>query len=265
MDLINEWNAWEPGRAPFIFPKDRAVLESERAAERVLTLRSWSEAHSTSDFCAPIDSRLHLGLLPMPFIGDLRQASIYVLLLNPGVGPHDYYGEYEVPAYRRALNANLKQQIDAGSLPFIFLDPKHSWHGGFGWWHGKLAAVIERLSAALGVSFAAARAKLGTELASLELLPYHSAKFRDHRWLQSLPSVELARSFVKQVVVPRVQRGEATVIVTRQTALWGLPPHPGVVEYTGGQARAAHLTPSSPGGRAILNQILSPTKLRSSS
>ena len=63
--------------------------------------------------------------------------------------------------------------------PFIFLDPHYSWHGGFLWWHGKLAQVIKTFADERGVSFASARATLAAELASIELLPYHSSKFRD--------------------------------------------------------------------------------------
>jgi hypothetical protein len=66
------------------------------------------------------------GLLPQPFIGDLRLASIYVLSLNPGLQPSDYYGEYAVPEYRNAFLANLKQQFHEKAPPFIFLDPHYS-------------------------------------------------------------------------------------------------------------------------------------------
>jgi hypothetical protein len=61
-----------------------------------VTLGGWLEAYRSLDYCASHDRRLHLGLLPQPFFGDLRRASIYVLLLNPGLGPDDYYDEYEV-------------------------------------------------------------------------------------------------------------------------------------------------------------------------
>ncbi len=107
---------------------------------------------------------------------------------------------------------------------------------------------------AWGVSFAAARTSLGSTLASIELLPYHSKAFKDTGgWLRNLRSVELARTFVAEFVLPRVQRGEATVIVTRKVAAWSLLEHPGVIHYLGAQTRAAHLTPDSPGGRAILH------------
>jgi hypothetical protein len=223
----------------------------------VVTYRSWREASGAADFCAPGDSRLHLGLLPQPFLGDVRRATIYTLLLNPGLGPDDYYGEYEVPEYRAALLANLKQTSrGASAIPFLFLYPQFAWHGGFDWWHGKLAKVIERLASARRVSFSEARRHLASVIASIELVPYHSAAFKNTGGLiRKLRSVDLARRFVADFVLPRVQSGEAIVIVTRKVKAWNLPEHPGVVTYSAAQARAAHLTPDSPGGKAILRHL----------
>ena len=235
---------------------DRAVLTSQRSAHALVTITSWSEAHAAEDFGAPNDKRLHLGLLPQPFCGDLRTASVYVLLLNPGLGPSDYYGEYEVVEYRRGLLATLKQRFPEDSIPFLFLDPQFSWHGGFGWWHGKLAGVIGNLAAMWSVSFAEARARLSRELASIELFPYHSGAFRDAGgWIRHLHSVALARAFVRDVVIPRVEQGEAIAIVTRQAKVWDLPEHRRIVRYGPTEARAAHLSPGSRGGQAILSHL----------
>lgn len=257
MDLLREWADWRPDRPPFVLKPDRAVLNSVQSSQAVVTYRSWPEAHCASDFCVPKDRRLHLGLLPQPFFGNLRRASIYVLLLNPGLGPHDYYGEYEVAEYRRALLANLKQQFEVGSPSFLFLDPRYSWHGGFTWWHGKLSGVIECLADTWSVSFGVARARLARQLASIELVPYHSPSFRDGGgWIRRLHSVALARAFVRDVVIPRVRRGKAIVIVTRQAKVWNLPGNSRIVRYSGQQARAAHLSPDSPGGKAILNHLI---------
>jgi len=255
MNLLETWANWEPGSPPFALDADREVLHSRRSLKAVVTHCDWQEAHCAPDFCAPGDTRLHLGLLPQPFFGDVRRASIYILLLNPGLGPQDYYGEYRIPEYRQALLANLKQQF-AGVAPFLFLDPQFAWHGGFDWWHGRLAKLMMRLASAWRVSFADARARLASVIASIELLPYHSAAFKDGgRWLQNLTSVELARAFVTEFVLPRVRSGDAIAIVTRKVAVWGLPEQAGVVTYTAAQARAAHLTPDSPGGSAILEHL----------
>jgi hypothetical protein len=256
MSLLRAWANWTASTPPFVLDDDAEVLNSERSRRAVVVHRGWRKVIQTPDFCAPHDRRLHLGLLPHPFCGDVRRASIYVLLLNPGVGPSDYYGEYRNREYRTAVLANLKQRPARGVMPFLFLDPRFAWHGGFGWWHGKLARVIDRMASARRVSFAEARHHLGSVLASVELLPYHSPGFRDAGgWLRRLPSVALARAFVEEFVLPRVQRGEAIVIVTRKVAEWGLTEQPGVIAYTGAQARPAHLTPESPGGQAILKHL----------
>jgi hypothetical protein len=242
--------------APFALDRDLHLLGSERGSRSVVVHRSWREAWQAGDFCSSSDTRLHLGLLPQPFFGDVRRASIYILLLNPGLGPSDYYGEYEVPEYRATLAANLKQKLGKGATPFLFLDPRFAWHGGFNWWNGKLAQVIARLASAQGVSLADARSQMASVLASIELLPYHSSSFRDGGgWLRNLQSVDLARRFVAEFVLPRVRRSEAIVIVTRKVAEWKLPEQPGVVTYDAGEARGAHLTPESRGGRAILRRL----------
>ena len=256
MDLLEAWASWESDAPPLVLDDDLRVLQRPRSRWALVNHSGWQDAVVQPDFCAPNDTRLHLGLLPQPFIGDVRNASVYVLLLNPGLAPSDYYGEYEVQEYRAALSANLKQRSSDGAIPFLFLDPRFAWHGGFTWWHGKLAKVIAQLSIAWDVSFAEARARLGSALASIELIPYHSAAFRDQGgWLKELHSVTLARAFVGDFVLPRVERGQAIVIVTRKVAVWDLPKHPGVVAYSPSQARAAHLTPESPGGTAILKHL----------
>jgi hypothetical protein len=256
LDLLREWAMWTPTEPPFILDADRAILGSARSTPCLVTFSSWADAYAADDFGRPGDKRLHLGLLPEPFCGNVLRASIYVLLLNPGKGNTDYYGEYEVPRYREALLATLKQEFKSVPIPFLFLDPQYAWHGGYDWWHGKLATVIEELSRRWRVSYASARARLGSELASIELVPYHSAGFADgDGWIRQIHSVALARAYVASVVVPRVQRGEAIAIVTRQTKVWNLPEHPGVIRYSDQEARAAHLSPNSRGGRALLHHL----------
>ena len=256
MDLLREWARWKRNSPPFVLKGDRTVFDTAGNSRATITIPRWRDYYEAPDFCAPKDHRLHLGLLPQPFFGDLRRASIYVLLLNPGLGPHDYYGEYAVPAFRKALLANLRQDFRRGSVPFLFLDPQFSWHGGFAWWHGKLAGVISSLATTWSVPFAAARFRIAHELACIELVPYHSSNFRDAGdWIARLKSVALARAFVHDVVVPRVRRGRAIIIVTRQVKIWDLPKHPRIVCYSNQEARAAHLSPESQGGKAILNHL----------
>ncbi len=78
------------------------------------------------------------------------------------------------------------------------------------------------------------------------MLPYHSSKFLDaDRWLSKLTSVALAKSFVRQFVLPRVERGEAIAVVLRKVRLWELPRIPGVIIYEGKHAQGTHLDSDS--------------------
>jgi hypothetical protein len=256
MNLLREWNEWKAETPPYVLSSDRPVLLSERFAHASVIRESWAEAMAADDFCAPGDTRLHLGLLPIPYLGDIQRATVFILLLNPGLGPDDYFGEYQITGYREALLRNLKQDFSHKSLPFLFLDPQYSWHGGFNWWHSKLSGVIEELARIWHITFAAARSELGRSLACIELFPYHSPSFNDAgSWLKDLQSVQLAKDYVHNFVMQRIRQKKAIIIVTRQTRAWNILPDEGVVIYSAGEARAAHLTPNSPGGRAIITHL----------
>jgi len=58
------------------------------------------------------DPRLHLKLVPQPYAGDLGNARIVVLLLNPGLGYTDYWGEMNKTGFRERLEKNLLQSFD---------------------------------------------------------------------------------------------------------------------------------------------------------
>ncbi len=83
----------------------------------------------------------------------MRTASVYVLLLNPGLNPGDYFAESQQPEFRAAL-AN---QLRTADEPFLFLQDRFVWHPGFAWWFGKLARSIEAYATATEVEPAEAR------------------------------------------------------------------------------------------------------------
>ncbi len=260
MNLLNEWRKWDPEDFPYVLDRDAAILESPSWKPWVAKFRGWQEATDAPDFCTSGDERLHLGLIPVPFIGDMLNASIYVLMLNPGLGPGDYF-EYKVPRLRRALLANLRQEFKTEATPFVFLDPQFAWHGGFSYWHQKLNRIIEVLAESRRLSLAEARYSLGTTLAVIQLVPYHSTTFGNRRNVQQLPSVRLALDFVGQTVAERVRAQDAIVIVTRQVKIWDqclpgdLREEHGVIRYMGGETRGAGLSPKTRGGRAMLRQL----------
>lgn len=261
MNLLCEWRKWDPDNFPHVLHVDADVLECDSWKPGVVKYGSWEKATGAADFCKSGDRRLHLGLIPVPFMGDMLNASIYILMINPGLGPADYF-EYEVPSFQQALRANLRQEHRPGGIPFVFLDPQFAWHGGFRYWDQKLKGVIEELAASKCTSLADARTTLGRKLAVIQLVPYHSAVFGlSPKALKQLPSVRLAQDFVRQTVSERVRAQKAIVIVLRQVKTWNpyLPPKPEekdrVIRYKPAEAIGASLGPNSRGGRAILRKL----------
>jgi hypothetical protein len=254
-DLIAFWQQCEIKQAPFAHPADVPIL---RANSR------WIEADAVDfdsyiagpRFADPHDDRLHLSLLPVPYVGDLRKAEIVILLLNPGFGYSDYWAESHGPGFREGLEQNLRQSFEGNEFPFMFLDPKFCWHGGFLWWEKKLREVIREIAArTFDGNYREGLRSLSTKLACVELIPYHSSSFGEHRLIERLPSVRAAREFVRGGLMADAKANKRTVIVTRQVKSWGVKAGvPNLVIYEGGHTRGASLGPNSSGGKAILQR-----------
>ncbi len=245
--LVSAWREIRP-KGSLILPGDRAVLESQQ--DYTVLHESFASYCSDPYFGLP-DDRLHVGLTPIPYIGDLARADIFLLMLNPGLHPGDYFAEERFPKYRGLLFDSLHQKR---VKRFPFLEPELSWHPGGGYWLGKLGGVAQALQSEVG-SFKKALRLLAAHIATLELVPYHSPQFGlTARVVDSLDSVRLMLEFVHENLAPRAARGEVLLIATRQVKRWGLKERSkNVVLYDPSQSRAGHLTPGSPGGKAILS------------
>jgi len=202
------------------------------------------------------DKRLHLSLLPAPYGGDLRNADIFVLLLNPGFVLTDYYAETCVPEFRHRLEGMPAQNFYGIEFPFIRLDPAYCWHGGFLWWERKLREVIRIIAKEKfwGCYFDALH-NLSRRLAHVALVPYHSPAFNAHQLIDHLPSVQAARRFAADRSAGAARNGVNTIIIARQRKAWRLQGQiPNLVAYEGGLARGASLGPNTSGGQAILKR-----------
>lgn len=98
LDLISAWRDFDSTRPPYLLGGDAELLERGRS----VTFGSREEFISHPDFDFSRDKTLHLGLLPVPFAGDLRRADIFILLQNPGFRPSDYFAELDRPELTHA-------------------------------------------------------------------------------------------------------------------------------------------------------------------
>jgi hypothetical protein len=251
ISLIEVWRACDLTTPPFLFPGDQlAQFDGIHSV-----FRSFEEYIDHPDFGNPKDTRIHLGLFPIPYIGDLANASIFLLMLNPGFAPCDYYVEHHYPGYRSILKRNLLQETTGDDYPFFCLDPQLSWTGGYEYWARKLSSIIQATINQNGMTPQEAMQFLAKKLAVLELMPYHSLSFGAGYLLNELESVLTMKRYVKDVVIPKAITGKAVVIATRAVKHWNLPNHENIIQYQGSEARAAYLTTGSRGGKAILQQF----------
>ena len=259
-DLVGFWNNVEFLKPPFVHPKDLDVLLVDDG-KHIFTEANDFDSYTRSAHFGRRDRRFHTSLLPIPYGGNLSRADIFILLLNPGLSHADYFGEFEVPEFRKRIERNLAQDFENEEFPFFWLDPKFSWSSGFIWWEKKLRDIIALVANEnFGGHYLKALRDISRRLALIELVPYHSSHFGGSPLIESLESSRVAKGYVANVLMPDVERGTKTVVATRGAKTWNLgKSSENCVIYTGGQARGASLGPNTPGGRAILNRLkLSP-------
>jgi hypothetical protein len=100
--------------------------------------------------------------------------------------------------------------------------------------------------------------ELSQRIAVIELVPYHSVTFHEHRLVRFLRSTTRAREFVHEHLLQRAKAGRALIVVMRKVSAWGFSHEQkldGVVVYPSGLARGSSLAANSPGGMKILARL----------
>lgn len=249
--FVETWRACSFSEPPYIFPGDEALIEEN--SRFTATHKSFEDFIESSDFGQRDDRKLHLGLLPVPFRGNLEKASIFILLLNPGLNPTDYYAESNAESFRAALLRNLRQENGNDNYPFTSLDPQFSWQTKY--WTQKLRGIIEVFMDE-GMTYSEVLKLLARNIACIQFVPYHSKKFRLPSSVQrNLPSSQAAISYVQEVLVPRAKEGEILIIAARKVKVWDLPEHENIIAFDGIEAIAARLTPGSRAGKAMIERL----------
>jgi len=198
-DFIKFWRQSIPKRPPFAHPSDFDALHVKNSryihSESISTFDDFVASARFGDFK---DARLDLSLLPVPYQGDLREADIFVLLLNPGFGYTDYYSEWEVPEFRKRREQNLVQDFEGIEFPFLGLDPDFCWHGAFRYWEEKFRSVLRRIAEVKERSYLDVLREMSKRLVALQLVPYHSPRFRSGPLINKLASTQQARKFADE-------------------------------------------------------------------
>ena len=255
MELIEAWRKTRFHQPPYVLDSDLPILKSSpRAKDLGIIGKSCDEVEAHPDYDRA--KSIHFSLLPQPFNGDLLNAEVYVLTLNPGFACSDYDASYRKPRYRQALLDNIKQDQPNHVLPFFFLDPKFDRHDGNGYWFRRLRETIAELGRRREMEFDEVRDMLGRKLAVIELVPYHSKGAGGIDKLpEMLPSARMAHDFVRHYVQMKARSKLAIVIVARRFQTWRYALDPDLVRSGSvicNASRAGYLSPNTAVGKAII-------------
>ena len=188
-------------------------------------------------------NKFHLNLIPQPYMGDIKNAEIFILMKNPGLSIGDYYAEESCPAFRSALIDTVYQR----SENHVFLDTRWMWTSGFMWWEKKLRSVTKIVAKEkFSCDYKKSLNYLSKCVASIELYPYHSFETPS---LRRLYSKEMAIRFVKSLPSDKI------IIVPRSVSEWNLPDSENIIKYSTSHARSASLSDLTVGGKEILKKL----------
>jgi hypothetical protein len=184
---------------------------------------------------------IHSGLLPGPYAGNIRKATIYLLLLNPGFSPIDYKAEEDQDYLTEIKNQLLQVKLNK-NYPFFPLNPEYSWTGAGEWWNKKLSPIINELMSKKRISYKQACSIIAKKICSFELFPYHSKNFSiSNKILKVLPSVKIIVDSMQQFY----NNEDKLIIIMRKSGFWyNKKKNKKNIEIIfGGKSRAASLKP----------------------
>jgi hypothetical protein len=232
-ELISAWKKLDTTKPPILMKEDQEImLDQDWFSPKEPELIAADEFFNTG-------KKFHLGLVPVPYAGKILTASIYVLMLNPGFSSLDLFAEEQHPEFRQRVIKGL-----SGRAPNQYIDPRFHWTGGFTYWYERLGKFAEEFHKDLGLPLRKVIKVFADHIATLELIPYHSARFNmPANQFRKLKSVQLIQGFAQGYVSDRARNKECSLIVARGAAHWDLDDsNPNIHVIRGGRTRRAYLS-----------------------
>jgi hypothetical protein len=224
--LIDFWKDFDANstRDQYIHEQDK-LLPSSRNSES----RSSMETFFANIVSVEANQGFHCSLRPVPYLGNLKKADMFILLLNPVVGYSDY-GTDARAEFRDALVQNIHQNFEGDGGRCLALDPQFWWSSWFSWYEKMLRTTISKYAEDAKKTYLDALDDLSRRLAIIELVPYYSLNSDkvNVRLVEELKSAQAAKE-AAQELVHRAAYGEALVVVRWGRRLWEIEPGENVV------------------------------------
>jgi hypothetical protein len=211
-ELISFWN----NETSNVHKDDREAMSVRRSVPpEVNSPSSFFESTSTTH-----ENHFHLSLSPAPYMGNLRTADIFLLMINPTVGYSDYCTDSD-QRFRAALARTREQDFKEGELGCLALNPEFCSSSWFYYYERLFSTILWKYASIKAVTYLRALQELSRRLAILELVPYYSksAGQINKKFVGGLPSARKAIKAAKELQV-KATHEDATVIVRWKGNIW---------------------------------------------
>lgn len=176
------------------------------------TNNPWLDLPSEPPYIATVDTDvllkvgkradgLRFDVLPDPYLGDMNQAEIVVLPLNPGFEDADLLVNMQRDEYVTQNRLSLKLK---SSPPFYFLNPELMYSGGYRWWMRIFKPLLQQ-----GIS----ANTLAHKMMCIQYLGYHSTTYLHLN--TTLPSQLYSFDLVRQAI-----QLKKIIVMMRSEKLW---------------------------------------------
>ncbi len=247
-EIIKYWSEFDQNKLDHvhIHDEDRKIDFKNKQIKDVINYHDFIHHEKFGN----VKNELHFNLLPEPYVGDIKNATIYILLLNPGFSIADYYVESKDDLRQSILNS-IKQEFKDEEYPLIWLNPKYLWTPGGQWTERKLKDLICHVKETNeNYSYSDALKHVSKKVAIIQLVPYHSKSFGLGKRMMKMESVNRIKKFVKNDIIKKAEKDKACIIQTRSISEWNLNLHKdntkNIIIYDRGQRRSASLSEKSP-------------------
>lgn len=173
-------------------------------------------------------------LFAIPFLGDVENARIYILMGNPGFHTGDYIDEIEDKKYIELLKENLA----LNSKTFICLKDEAINTGGYKYWSnkGRISKISKYLTRLNNQIFSKNYEFTKKSICIVELIAYHSCN-KPSEDLYNLPSSKLTKRLVNEYIQNRINENKAMCFVWRGASYWNLKLHQNLLLRKAGEAQ----------------------------
>lgn len=151
------------------------------------------------------EHRIHTEIMPAPFMGNVLDSPVLLLLLNPGFDEEeerkDYYNHY-----RPYWEKEIQHEHSVPDLPLFCLEDKYTQFSDY--WKRRLRFLIEATS----------KEKVAQNIALVQFFPYHTKKYKDIS--KRISSDYLTSQKYNFYLVEKAIKRDATIIMLRGKKQW---------------------------------------------